>query len=172
MIGAIWLVAIAVVAELPPSTPDLGKAGAACRANEEGPSVVVEVRGLRDRAGLLKLELYPANDHDFLADDNVLIGTGKVFRRVEVRVPQTGAVQLCVRAPSAGTYAVSLLHDRDANRRFGVSIDGVGFSGNPKLGWSKPAAGAAAIRVGPTPTRIAIVMNYRQGLFSFRPFGR
>jgi hypothetical protein len=123
MIGAPWIIAIAgAVADLPPSTPDLGKAGATCRANENGPSVFVEVNGLRDRAGMLKLELYPANDRDFLADDNLLIGTGKVFHRVEVRVPQTGPVRLCIRAPSAGTYALSLLHDRDANRRFGVSI--------------------------------------------------
>jgi uncharacterized protein (DUF2141 family) len=173
MIGAPWVIAIAgAVADLPPSTPDLGKAGATCRANENGPSVFVEVNGLRDRAGMLKLELYPANDRDFLADDNLLIGTGKVFHRVEVRVPQMGPVRLCIRAPSAGTYALSLLHDRDANRRFGVSIDGIGFSGNPKLGWSKPSASAAAIHVGATPTRTVIVMNYRRGLFSFRPLDK
>ena len=172
MISALLFGATAAVADLPPSTPDLGKAGASCRANETGPSAFVEVNGLRDRAGVLKLELYPANDRDFLADDNVLIGAGKVFRRVEVRVPQNGPVRLCIRVPSPGTYALSLLHDRDANRRFGLSIDGIGFSGNPSLGLSKPAAGAVAFRVGAMPTRIVIVMNYRRGLFSFRPLGK
>jgi uncharacterized protein (DUF2141 family) len=171
MIGALWLAAVAV-ADLPLSTPDLGKAGAVCRVNENGPAVFIEVDGLRDRAGTLKLELYPANDRDFLADDNVLVSAGKTFRRVEVRVPQSGPVRLCIRAPRADTYALSLLHDRDANRRFGMSIDGIGFSNNPRLGWSKPAASLAAIRVGATPTRIVIVMNYRRGMFSFRPLDK
>ncbi|QDZ09152.1 DUF2141 domain-containing protein [Sphingomonas panacisoli] len=166
------LLLLAGTGELPPSTPDLGKAGAPCRPGETGPAAVIEVVGLRDRAGLLKVELYPANDGDFLADDNVLIGTGKVFRRVEVRTPQNGPVTLCIRAPAAGTYAISVLHDRDANHRFGVSIDGIGFSRNPKLGWSKPAAQSVALGIGPKPTRTTIVMNYRRGLFSFGPIAK
>jgi uncharacterized protein (DUF2141 family) len=152
-----------------PSTPDLGKAAGRCRTPEEGPSFLVSVEGLKDRRGLLKLEVYPGNDDDFLADDNKLIAAGKVFRRVEMPVPASGPVQLCIRVPHAGRYAVSLLHDRDGNHKFGVSSDGIGFAGNPKLGWSKPRADAAsaAARSGPTP--IAIVMNYRHGLFSFGP---
>lgn len=167
--SVIWLLATLGAGAIPPSTADLGKAGAACRAGENGPALVVEVQGLRDRAGLLKLELYPANDSDFLADDNVLVGAGKAFRRVETHIPQSGPVRLCIRAPAAGSYAISLLHDRDANRRFGLSIDGIGFAGNPKLGWSKPAAATATVRIGATPTRTVIIMNYRRGLFSFRP---
>lgn len=45
--------------DVPPTTPDLGKAGAACRPGESGPALIVVVDGLRDRKGLLKLELYP-----------------------------------------------------------------------------------------------------------------
>jgi uncharacterized protein (DUF2141 family) len=125
--------------------------------------------GLKDRRGLLKLELYPANDADFLQDDNLLISAGKVFRRVEIAVPQAGMVEMCIRAPASGTYALSLLHDRDGNHRFGLSIDGIGFGGNPKLGWSKPKAAAASVRVGSIPTRIRVVLNYRRGLLSFGP---
>jgi len=159
---------IAVQASLP-STPDLGKAQAQCRSPETGPSFLVTVQGLKDRRGLLKLEIYPDDDDDFLADDNKLIAAGKVFRRVEVPTPASGPVRLCIRVPSAGRYAVSLLHDRDANRKFGLSSDGIGFAGNPKLGWSKPDADAASADAGSGPTPIKIVMNYRHGLFSFRP---
>lgn len=163
MIAALLLAGAAI-----PSTPDLGKAEGQCRANESGPAFLVDVKGLKDRQGRLKLELYPANDADFLADDNILIASGKPFGRVEMPVP-TGPVHLCIRAPAPGTYALSLLHDRDANRRFALSIDGVGFSGNPRIGLSKPRASAASATVGSSPTRITIVVNYRRGLLSFGP---
>lgn len=154
-----------------PSTPDLGTEEGRCRAQETGPSFLVEVRGLKDRKGSLKLEVYPANNEDFLEDDNILVAAGKTFRRVEVAVPKSGTPSLCVRLPSAGTYGVSLLHDRDSNRKFGWRVDGIGFAGNPKLGWSKPKAAEASARAGNGPTRIAIVMNYNRGL-SMRPLAR
>lgn len=164
MIAGFLLASVAI-----PSTPDLGKAEGQCRANETGPAYLVDVTGLKDRKGQLKLELYPANDRDFLADDNILVAAGKPFRRVEEPVPPFGPVQLCIRAPGPGTYALSLLHDRDANRRFALSVDGIGFAGNPGIGWSKPHAAAASAPVGSGPTRITIVINYRRGLFSFGP---
>lgn len=147
-----------------PSTPDLGKAEGRCRPNEAGPSFLVDVKGLKDRNGKLKLEVYPANNPDFLEDDNILISAGKTFRRIEQSVPASDAVRLCVRVPSAGRYAVSLLHDRDSNRRFSWRIDGIGFAGNPKLGWGKPDASDASAIARSGPTQIEIVMNYRRGL--------
>lgn len=146
---------------------DLGKAEGRCRTNESGPSFQVTVNGLKDRKGNLKLEVYPANDTDFLEDDKILVRAGKVFRRVEVPVPANG--QLCVRLPGPGRYSVSILHDRDANRKFGLSTDGIGFAGNPKLGMSKPKAAATSAVAGAGPTRIAVTMNYRSGLMSFGP---
>lgn len=147
------------------SSPDLGKAEGRCRAGEQGPALLVEAVGMKDRAGTMKLEIYPANDKDFLADDNVLVAAGKTFRRVEMPTPQSGAVVLCVRIPGPGTYAVTLLHDRDSNRKFGWKIDGIGFSGNPKLGWSKPSAASARMLVKSAGvSRIAVTMNYRSGL--------
>lgn len=154
------------------STPDLGKAEGQCRPRESGPSLLVDVAGLKDRRGRLKLELYPANDDDFLQDDNILVNAGKTFRRVEVDVPPSGPVELCIRAPSAGRYALMLMHDRDANRKFGFLVDGIGFGSNPRLGRSKPKAAAASVLVGDGPTRVRIIMNYHKGLFSFGPLER
>ena len=62
-----------------PSSPSLGVAAGRCRANEAGPAILVDVAGLRDRQGLLKLEVYPSNDGDFLGDDNVLVMGGRSF---------------------------------------------------------------------------------------------
>lgn len=167
MIGAVALAAVALR-----STPDLGKAEGQCRAHEPGPAFMVAVDGLKDRAGLLKLEVYPAVAGDFLADDNVLIAAGKTFRRVEMPTPQQGPVRLCIRVPAPGDYALSLLHDRDSNHKFGLSVDGIGFSRNPKLGLGRPAVASVRIAAGAGITPTSITLNYRQGLFSFAPLRR
>ncbi len=147
------------------SSPELGKAEGRCRPGESGPALLVEAVGMKDRTGQLKLEVYPATDQDFLADDNVLVAAGKTFRRVEMPTPATGAVVLCVRIPGPGTYAISVLHDRNSDRRFSWKIDGIGFSANPKLGWSKPKASSARVIVGGGGvSKIAVVMNYKRGL--------
>ena len=145
------------------SNPELGKAEGRCRPGEAGPAFLVAIDGLKDRTGNLKLEVYPANDADFLQDDNILINAGKVFRRVEVPVP-AGRAELCVRVPGPGTYTITVLHDRDSNRKFGWTVDGIGFASNPRLGWSKPKADHARAVAGAGLTRINVVMNYRRGL--------
>lgn len=163
---------VAFAGPLIPSTPDLGKAEGRCRAGESGPALLVNVAGLKDRKGNLKLEVYPSNDADFLADDNILVSAGKTFRRVEVPVAASGNVQVCVRIPGPGSYSISLLHDRDSNRKFGLSVDGIGFTGNPKLGMKKPKAAATRLSVSSGGvSQTTIVMNYRKGLMSFGPLG-
>jgi uncharacterized protein (DUF2141 family) len=168
--AALLLAPLAAAQAIIPSTPDLGKAEGRCRAGEPGPALLVEVDGLKDRRGNLKLEVYPANDDDFLQDDNILISQGKTFRRVEQPVGDGNPVVLCVRIPGPGTYAVSVLHDRDANRKFGLSVDGITFSGNPKLGPSKPKASRSSVVVTSNAlSKIAVTMQYRTGLLSFGP---
>ncbi|MDB5697350.1 MAG: hypothetical protein JWN69_154 [Alphaproteobacteria bacterium] len=164
------IISLALAASLR-STPTLGVAEGRCRPDEAGPAILVDVIGLKDRRGRLKLEVYPSNDEDFLADDNILVGAGKTFRRVEQPVPARGPVTMCVRIPHAGAYSLSLLHDRDGNRKFSFLEDGVGFSNNPKLGHSKPSAQATKLVAGSGVTSISIVMNYRRGLLSFGPIG-
>ena len=163
------MIALALLAQVAvASSPSLGIAQGRCRPNEPGPALLVSIHGLRDRQGAIKLEVYPSNDRDFLADDNVLVNAGKVFRRVYEPVPRQGAVQLCIRLPLAGTYSLLAMHDRDSDHRFGMSVDGIGFAGNPRLGWTKPRAEAARVVAGSKLTSVTIVMNYRRGL-AFRP---
>jgi uncharacterized protein (DUF2141 family) len=152
-----------------PSTPELGKAEAQCRPNEQGPALLIAIDGLKDRKGRIKLEVYPSNDEDFLRDDNALVYQGKTFRRVEEDVPQNGPVVICARIPGPGAYSVMVLHDRDGNRKFGLSVDGIGFTGNPHLGWSKPKAAATRVNAGGGLTRTSVIMNYRNGLMSVGP---
>lgn len=155
-----------------PSSPDLGMAEGRCRSNESGPAFLLNLTGLKDRRGLVRVELYPNKDEDFLADDNVLVMSGKTFRRAEMKVPASGPVELCIRVPAAGTYTLSLLHDRDLNRKLGISTDGVGFPGDPKLCWGQPKASVARATAGHGPTRINITMQYRRNLVCFGPIGK
>lgn len=140
-----------------------GTANAECRAGEGGPAARVEVVGLKDNHGTLRLELYPATSDGWLAPDRDLIASNRPFRRVINRVPSTRNAIMCIRAPAAGTYGLIVLHDRDSNRRFGFFSDGVGFSNNPVLHRSKPEAASVAISIGPGVTQTRIVMNYRRG---------
>ena len=155
------------------SSPSLGTAEGRCRPGEHGPALLISVVGLKDRKGTIKAELYPANDTDFLADDNVLVNAGKTFRRVVAEVPDAGPVQLCLRAPGAGVYALSLLHDRDRDGRFNKSMsngDGLGFGTNPSSqGPFKPRAATGRVTVGAGPTPVTIRLLYRTGIFSISP---
>ncbi|NIJ37518.1 uncharacterized protein (DUF2141 family) [Sphingopyxis panaciterrae] len=151
--------------------PSLGKAEAACRQNEPGPALIVAVAGLKDRKGMVRAELYPVNDSDFLADDAVLINAKKLFRRVDLDLPPSGPVTLCLRVPGPGRYSLSVLHDRNHNLKWDKLSEGLGFGGNPKLGWSKPKAFAASVVVGTGPARTEVVMNYLSGL-KYRPLER
>lgn len=164
---ALFLLALSASAEARPrlaSSPELGIAEGRCRPNEPGPALVVEANGLKDRKGLVKLEIYPDSREGFLADDNVLLSEGRTFRRVEQDLPESGPVVLCIRVPARGTYTLVLLHDRDGNHKFGWWSDGVGFPSYVRLGMHKPRAEAARVSAGPGLTRIVLAPMYRHGL--------
>jgi uncharacterized protein (DUF2141 family) len=139
-----------------------------CAISTTTPTLIITVIGLKDRKGRLRAELYPDNDTDFLADNDGLVKAGKPFRRVDLELARTAGTTLCMNTPPPGTYAFSLLHDRNLNLKFDVFSDGVGFAGNPSLGRSKPKAAQARIRLMPGANRLTIVLNYLRG-FSFRP---
>jgi uncharacterized protein (DUF2141 family) len=143
---------------------DLGKKEGTCRPHERGPALIVKAVGLKDRAGNLKLEVYPAEDPDFLAPDAELVAAGKVFRRVEVPVPAAAEPLLCIRVPAPGTYTLVLLHDRDGDHRFEWQGDGIGFGSNPRLGLGQPKAAEARVIAGRGLTRVTIVLNYLRAM--------
>ena len=160
----------AIAAAQLPSSPSLGIAEGRCRAGEAGPALIVSIVGFKDRGGTIKAEVYPANDQDFLADDNVLLNAGKVFRRSVVDVPATGPVRICIRVPSPGPYSLMILHDRDGNRKFGFSTDGIGVPINPgSITARRPRANEARVVASDGITPVTVRLMYRKGLFSFAP---
>ncbi len=161
----LYIVAVLVAfGNVPVSAATIWGDSAACSSSSPTPAVLAWFDGLKDRKGQLRLELFPNNDDDFLEDDFVLIKAGKAFRRVELNTPATGPVAVCIRAPRPGVYSLALIHDRDGKRKFSFSVDGVGFPGDPKLGWSKPKASKAAVTVGNGVTEIHVTMKYFSGL--------
>ncbi len=149
----------------------LGPHPEACALDAKGPSVLVHVHGFKDHSGILRVELYPGTEEDFLAPRAKLQEEGKVFERIDLPMPKTGdAVDVCVALPAAGMYTMSILHDRNANSRLDAFSDGYGFPNNPRLGYKKPPA-SEVIFAADGQTTIDVVLNYWTG-FAARPIRR
>jgi uncharacterized protein (DUF2141 family) len=134
-----------------------------------GPKLYVNVLGLKDRTGRLKLELYPANEADFLKDDRDLKKEGKPFRRIWAQTPQSGEVRLCIRAPSAGQWALLFTHDRDGKNKFNFWEDGAGFTSGQRLGRSRPKVGQARVNIPAGGGMVSVRAQYLRGLGGFGP---
>jgi len=145
----------------------IGQDAEQCRAGH-GPAIQVNVQGLKDRRGELWLELYPATPDDFLSPDTDLLAQGKIFRRTRSRLPATGTVEICVRVPRPGRYALMLRHNRVDRDKFSFWSDGAGVPANQSLGRSKPKLDQAVVTAGPGVTVVAIKMQYLRG-FGFSP---
>jgi len=146
----------------------IGSDAAAC-INGAGPAIRVEVQGLKDRRGNLKLELFPGNEADFLKDDRDLEKEGKFFRRVQLPTPPAGPITMCIRAPHPGRYALLFTHDRDGKNKFNFWTDGAGFPSNVKLGRTRPKLEMAVIDVGPGVVNTMVRAQYLHGLGGFGP---
>ena len=175
MMRKVLAVAATLCATVPPVAANAAQGGvigsdaAACSSG--GPAIRVAVEGLKDRTGELKLELYPANDADFLKDDRDLIKEGKFFRRVRLPTPPSGPINLCIRVPSPGPYALLFSHNRDGKNKFNFWQDGAGFVSNEKLGRSRPKLAQARINVPEGVVSVTIRAQYLRGLGGFAPLG-
>ena len=146
------------------SAADRPPAPGACRAEAGGAAVLVKVTGLKDASGNLRVQLYGDRPQEFLEK-------GAQLRRVEMPAPPGSEASLCVLVEKPGLHAIVALHDRNANGKLDLAGDGVGFSRDPRLGFSKPKYDDVAFTVRPGVQSIEIRMNYRQGM-AVRPLAR
>lgn len=143
----------------------LGPDAAACRAGSETPAFLVSVSGFKNRAGTLRVQLYGSRPSDFLEK-------GKKLRRIDVPVTGSGTMNVCIRAPKAGNYAIAVRHDADGNGKSGWN-DGGGFSRNPSISLVdlKPRHSEVVVSLGNAPRSIPVTLQYRRGL-KIGPIGR
>ena len=137
----------------------LGPHAADCEGGK--PAMLVRIEGLKSRSGLLRIQSYggdPARYFD----------KGSYLERVEVRVPPTGPIEVCMPVPKPGTYAVSVRHDANGNGSTDLSSDGGGFSGNPSYSLldamfkRKPSPGQVEVRVSGVAT-VPVTLKYLHG---------
>jgi uncharacterized protein (DUF2141 family) len=142
--------------------------GAACPA-ASGPAVLVDVVGLKDRSGQVRVRVFGGATETYFDKRQVL-------KRIEVPVPAAGRVSFCVPVPRPGLYAVDVRHDTNMNGKTDRS-DGGGASGNPKVGLldvifgRKPDPRKVQVQVGNGAAPVPITVLYLQG-GAFRPWSR
>lgn len=156
--------ALALAVPTAPAAGALGPDAARCRSGSAQPAFLVNVRGFKDRRGSLRVQVYGSEPADFLA-------RGKGLRRIDLPLTSSGTMQVCVAVPRAGTYAIAVRHDADANGRSSWN-DGGGFSNNPRLSLInlKPSYRKVAVSVGNGVRPVDVVLNYKRGL-SIGPIG-
>jgi uncharacterized protein (DUF2141 family) len=166
VLAAAAVLSFAIFVPSPLSAEQIGQDAGICKGGK-GPAIQVNVQDLKDRTGELWLELYPATA-DYLRPDMDLVKEGKTFRRTRARLPASGSVEICVKVPGAGRYALMLRHNRVMKDKFSIWSDGAGVPNNKALGRSKPTLGAATVSAGSGITVVTIKMQYLHG-FGFSP---
>src|SRR3569833_59837 len=143
-----WLMTMAALpmalSPLAATAQTVGEDAALCNGGH-GPAIQANIVGMKDRAGEVKLEIYPANETDFLRDDYLLIREHKLFRRITALTPKSGAVSLNNKEPNPERYAILFTHNRDSQSKFNFWSDGAGFPSRERMGRSRPKLHQAQI---------------------------
>jgi uncharacterized protein (DUF2141 family) len=126
-----------------------------CEGTASDNKLSITVVGVRSAKGQITSTLYPNDEAKFL----VAGGSLKVWRTPAVS-PHT---QTCIWLPGPGTYAVVVYHDANSNGKWDhklLSFEGIGFSKNPKLGFSKPALSKVIFDTTGADTILHIKLRY------------
>lgn len=126
-------------------------------AADAGARLRITVMGVRSAMGTITLMLYGDRDEDFLK---------KGARLARIRVPAArGRVEACMSVPKPGSYAISLYHDEDGNKKltknwFGLPVEGYGFSRDAAVTYRLPELDETVITALPGDNFLTITMRY------------
>ncbi len=102
-----------------------------CKVEAGQAALEVTVDNLQTTEGQMRAQIYSSNPDDFLAK-------GKKLVRVDVPVETLDGPVICLLLPAPGTYALVVMHDKNANGKADFFSEGFGFSNNPKLSLAPP----------------------------------
>ena len=126
-----------------------------CSAEAGYAKVKMTVTNIMNDDGNIRIQAYSNDPDDFLEK-------GKKLLRLEVKAMEREN-DICVTLPSPGTYALVVMHDRNANGKADFFSEGFGFSNNPKLGLSKPDHEKVVMDTPEGVTEISVRLNYILG---------
>lgn len=129
---------------------------ASLRAAAPGTTLQIDIAGLRSTKGIILICL-TANPASFPDCEG-----GKDSKLLRVFANKTGPI--AVKGLEPGNYAISLVHDENANGRLDKAIliprEGFGFSRNPKITFGPPKFSAVEVSVGQGEVKIPVKMKY------------
>lgn len=127
-----------------------------CEAGEGGAALYVHVENIRSMEGNLRAQAYSSNPDEFLEK-------GKKLVRVDVPVVLEDEQSVCVPVPAPGTYAIVILHDRNANGKADFFSEGFGFTNNPKFSLGPPDGEDVMIDIPAGVTKTNVKLSYILG---------
>jgi uncharacterized protein (DUF2141 family) len=131
-----------------------------CAPGADKPAMLVHIEGLRPHAGHVRVQAYGGDPEGYFEK-------GTYIARIDVDLPPSGSVEVCMPVPRPGTYAVAVKHTVGDPGSFALS-NGGGFSGNPPIGAldalmrRKPAPRQVQVAVRGL-THVPVMMRYLQG---------
>ncbi|HEY6814669.1 MAG TPA: DUF2141 domain-containing protein [Croceibacterium sp.] len=156
-IARVVLPACAVLLAAGSSEGGLAQPQPECTGREGPLKLYVDVEGVRSADGLVAVTLYADDSSRFLASRGSLyVG----------RVPaKSGQTRVCIYLPSAGTYALAVYHDANADRKFdrtgiGLPDEGYGFSNNPAVILGLPSFRSVRLAVPRSDMSTRVKLRY------------
>lgn len=138
---------------LPDSEATIPHDASLCDHPEPGKAYArVTVDGLKDETGNVRAQIYSSNPDEFLEK-------GKKLVRVDVKTEAKGQ-SICVPLPRPDTFALVIMHDRNANGKADFFSEGFGFSNNPKLGLAPPDAADVMFEAPEGVTDLTVEVKY------------
>lgn len=123
---------------------------------EQGVLLTVRVAGLRNERGRVAVALFAAAQ-GFPDQRRALVG--------QLAQIEGGRAAVTFSGVRPGVYAVAVLHDENDNAKMdfnflGMPLEGYGFSNDASAALGPPSFAAAAFRLSPRPSYVAVRIRY------------
>ncbi|MEY4547188.1 MAG: hypothetical protein RL685_3383 [Pseudomonadota bacterium] len=149
--------ALAAATALASAAPGAAEPAAPKPADPEvGVRLTVRIAGLRNERGSVAVALF-ATARGFPEQQRAIAGQ---LARIE-----SGRAAVTFSGVRPGVYAVAVLHDENDNAKMdfnflGMPLEGYGFSNDASAVLGPPSFAAAAFRLSPRPSYVAVKVRY------------